>query len=209
MNEGKFYASLTFFKALADENRLKIVGLLNEGEYNVGELAEKLGLSEPTVSHHLSKLRPTMMLNLRTSGNQHFYTLNQGVLKRFGEQMVSLEAIDFSIDKSQPDKSWVNELDLSDEDKKVVRDYVYEGHLKQIPMKQPKLLAIVRWLVLHFEQGRIYTEQEVNEIIKPINPDYAGLRRDMIGFGFLRREPAGTKYWLTPEDEVIELQNED
>lgn len=209
MNEGKFYASLTFFKALADENRLKIVGLLSEGEYNVGELAEKLGLSEPTVSHHLSKLRPTMILNLRTRGNQHFYTLNKEALRRTGERIVNFDMFDFDVDKSQPDKSWVNELDLSDEDKKVVRDYVYEGHLKQIPMKQPKLLAIVRWLVLHFEQGRIYTEQEVNEIIKPINPDYAGLRRDMIGFGFLRREPAGTKYWLTPEDEVIELQNED
>jgi hypothetical protein len=116
---------------------------------------------------------------------------------------VSFEAFDFVVDKSQPDKSWVDELNLSDHDKKVVRDYSENGRLKQIPIKQSKLLAIVRWLVLQFEPNRFYTEQEVNEIIKPIHEDYASLRRDMIGFGFLRREPAGTKYWLTPEDEQI------
>jgi hypothetical protein len=207
MNKPKFEWILTFFKALADENRLKIVNLLNEREYNVGELAEIMGLSESTISHHLSKLRPTGMLNLRTHGNQHFYVLNKNMLKRFGQQIASLEAIDFGVDKSQPDKAWIDKLDLSDPDKKVLWDYTENGCLRQIPMKQSKLLAIVRWLVLQFEPNRFYTEQEVNEIIKPIHEDYAGLRRDMIGFGFLRREPAGTKYWLTPEDEQITFEH--
>lgn len=215
MNEPKLAWAVTFFKALADENRLKIISLLNkpdvkenkhgEREYtlNVGELAKLLDLSEPTVSHHLSKLRPTGIINFRTKGNQRLYALNKGVLKRFGEQLTSLEAVDFGVDNSRPDKSWIDELDLSKQDKKVLRAYTYNGRLKQIPMKESKLVSIMRWLALLFEPNRIYTEKEVNELIKPINEDYSGLRRDLIGFGFLRRERNGSKYWLTPEDEDI------
>ena len=33
--------------------------------------------------------------------------------------------------------------------------------------------------------------------------DFAGLRRDLVDFGYMRRERAGSKYWLTPEDEVV------
>jgi DNA-binding MarR family transcriptional regulator len=47
---------VTFFKALADKNRLKIVGLLAEKAYSVEELSELLQLKPPTVSHHLAKL---------------------------------------------------------------------------------------------------------------------------------------------------------
>lgn len=209
MNEGKLSYALNLFKGLADENRLKIVYLLSERPYNVGELAEKLGLSEPTVSHHLSKLRLTTILNLQAQGNQRFYALNKDQLKRIGQQIASLETFDFSVDMSHPDKSWVNELDLSDEDKKVLRDYVVDGRLRNIPMKKGKLLSIVRWLALQFEPNRFYSEPEVNEIIKQFHHDYAGLRRDMIGFGYMRRERGGSKYWLTPEDEFILLDNED
>ena len=45
-----------FFKALADSNRLKIVGLLAEKSYSVEELAELLKLKASTVSHHLARL---------------------------------------------------------------------------------------------------------------------------------------------------------
>ena len=47
---------VTFFKALADSNRLKIVGLLAEKPYSVEELAEVLQLKPSTVSHHLARL---------------------------------------------------------------------------------------------------------------------------------------------------------
>ena len=47
---------LAFFKALADESRLRIVGLLAEREYSVQALAQALALKEPTVSHHLAVL---------------------------------------------------------------------------------------------------------------------------------------------------------
>jgi DNA-binding transcriptional ArsR family regulator len=48
---------LTMFKALADESRLKIIGLLATRERSVDELATTLKLKPPTVSHHLATLR--------------------------------------------------------------------------------------------------------------------------------------------------------
>jgi DNA-binding transcriptional ArsR family regulator len=47
---------LTFFKALADATRLKIVGVLANGPSTVEQLAATLGLWPSTISHHLARL---------------------------------------------------------------------------------------------------------------------------------------------------------
>ena len=41
------------------------------------EIVEKVGLSQPTVSHHLAVLREAGLVNSRSEGKQTFYTLNQ------------------------------------------------------------------------------------------------------------------------------------
>ena len=47
----------TIFKALADQTRLRIIGLLLSGEICVCHIHESLGLPQPTVSRHLAYLR--------------------------------------------------------------------------------------------------------------------------------------------------------
>jgi DNA-binding HxlR family transcriptional regulator len=202
MKQTELYMLLLFFKALADENRLKIVGLLLEKERNVGELAEILGLKEPTVSHHLSKLRKAGLINLRADGNQRFYSVNTRNLKRMSDLTFDLDNIEFQIDKRQPDQSWIEELDLDDYDRKVLRDYTENRRLTQIPVKQKKLLAVLRWLIAEFQPDVTYTEKQVSTILEQYHEDYAGLRRAMIEYGFMRRERGGGKYWVTPENEV-------
>lgn len=51
---------LNFFRALADENRLRIVGTLANQEYSVEEWATLMQLKEAIVSQHLTKLRFVM-----------------------------------------------------------------------------------------------------------------------------------------------------
>jgi len=47
-----------YFRALGDPTRVRILGLLREhGELPVGELVERLGVSQPKVSNHLACLR--------------------------------------------------------------------------------------------------------------------------------------------------------
>lgn len=192
---------LMCFKALADDTRFKMLGMLMEREYTVHELAGALELSDPTVSHHLSKLRGVNLVTLRMDGNQHFYSVpNLNRLKQAVNQIETLMAFQ----PEENDVQWIDALPFDDAEKKIIRDYTFAGRLKQIP-KFNKLMPVLKWLALQFEQGVIYSEKDVNDIILKFHNDYATLRRHLVDHGFLRRERAGTKYWLTPENETINM----
>ena len=75
MSEPDVTALLGFFKALANESRLRIVGLLAGHERSVQELAELLDLTEPTVSHHLALLKRLGLVTARVDGVTHWHTL--------------------------------------------------------------------------------------------------------------------------------------
>ncbi len=72
--------SVEFGKALADETRQQIMHLCCCRWLSVGEIVDALQVSQPTVSHHLSLLRHTGLVNVRREGKQIFYTLNQSRL---------------------------------------------------------------------------------------------------------------------------------
>lgn len=64
------------FKLLSDETRLRIVMyLLREGELHVTALCEKLGQSQPAVSHHLALLRVAGLIEARRDGKHNYYSL--------------------------------------------------------------------------------------------------------------------------------------
>ena len=66
-----------FAKAIADDTRQKIMTLCCCQWLSVSEIVEKMGFSQPTVSHHLAILRDAGLVNIRSEGKQTFYTLNQ------------------------------------------------------------------------------------------------------------------------------------
>jgi len=61
--------------ALSDPNRILILYELREGPRNVGELAENLAISQPTVSRHLKVLRDRRMVKAERDGTNIYYTL--------------------------------------------------------------------------------------------------------------------------------------
>ena len=193
---------LDMLKALADDSRLTLVRLLAESERTVGDLAQAVGLTDPTVSHHLSRLREAGLVSLRMAGNQRFYSVNRAGLADFKRQAAEVEHMPPQPEPVVNDQSWIAALGWAEYDQKVLRDYTLNGRLTQIPLKQKKLDVILRWLATRFEPGRLYTEPEVNAVINTVHEDHASLRREMIGFGYLRRERGGGKYWLTPADET-------
>ncbi|MNI93759.1 hypothetical protein D3C73_1517580 [compost metagenome] len=71
-----------------------------------------------------------------------------------------------------------------------------EGPLSEFPKKQKRKAAILRQLIKRFETGRQYTEKEVNAILKEASSDYVTLRRYLIDYGLLDREPDGSTYWV-------------
>jgi DNA-binding transcriptional ArsR family regulator len=69
--------SVAFAKAIADNTRQEIMRLLCCQWYCVGDLVDRTGVSQPTVSHHLAILREAGLVTPRREGKQVFYTLNQ------------------------------------------------------------------------------------------------------------------------------------
>lgn len=202
MNTAQQKDLLDLLKALADKHRLTMISLMGQGqERTVTEMAETLDITEPTVSHHVSKLHEAGLLRLRMAGNQRFYQVNTRRLAHLKTLMAEIDAPVVDPAPEVFDNSWIDALDWDEADKKILRDHFAGHQLKQIPTKEKKWIVILRWLATQFEPGIRYTEKQVNAILTPINEDYAQMRRDLIGFGFMRRERGGGDYWLTPEDE--------
>ncbi len=66
-----------FFRSLADENRLKILVNLSEGEKSVSEIVEQTGLSQPLISHHLKELKHSLIVKTERKGSFVFYELTE------------------------------------------------------------------------------------------------------------------------------------
>src|SRR5919202_6099272 len=63
--------------ALADPARQDLVQVLAREELNVGEIAARVTLSRPTVSHHLNVLRRAGLLRFRKQGREVYYRLEK------------------------------------------------------------------------------------------------------------------------------------
>ena len=64
-----------FLKAVANENRLIILCALAQGEKNVGQLEEILGIRQPTLSQQLSRLRSEDLVKTRRASKQIYYRI--------------------------------------------------------------------------------------------------------------------------------------
>lgn len=186
MSEQDLTTLLQFFKALANESRLKLVGAIAQHERSVEELASILDLKEPTVSHHLSKLKQLQLVHMRAEGNTHYYRLDLDALQAM--QKATLMATQVA----QPIRSDLWET-------KVLSSFVEGDLIKEIPASRKKRIIILKWLVQKFEFDRLYPEQELNQIIKPIHSDTATLRREMVGYNMMTRD--NSIYRRIPESE--------
>jgi len=192
MNESQLLSSnedlLTFFKALADASRLKIVGLLAQKNHTVEELAAMLDLRPSTVSHHLSKLAEAGLVSARAESYYNVYRLEKGALEQVARK---LQARD-------PFPAAAAGTDAGAYERKVWQDYLQtDGRLKTIPAQRKKLEIILRRLAQEFQPGVRYPEKSVNEILKNFHDDTASLRRELIGFHLLQRERG--EYWRVEE----------
>jgi predicted transcriptional regulator len=169
---------LEFFKVLADEKRLQIVGLLARQPYSVEEMAAILDLSSATVSHHLGRLVRAGLVEARADQHYHIYSLRLQALHDKAQQLLSRDTW----------QDTVGNLDLDAYDQKVLRDFTEGGRLKLIPRQRKKRDAVLRYLVTLFDCERQYSEREVNDIIAAFHDDYATLRRELVDGRFMARD---------------------
>jgi predicted transcriptional regulator len=181
---------LSFFKALADANRLKIVGLLAQESLSVEQLAEMLEIHPSTVSHHLSRLSKAGLVSARAEGYYSIYALETKALERMAQRLLERDTL----------PAVASEIDIDAYDRKVLNTFMTpDGRLKAFPSQLKKLEVIVRYVARAFETGRRYSEKEVNERLSQFHEDYASLRRHLVEFKLLEREGGGGAYWLVGE----------
>lgn len=178
---------VTFFKALSDANRLKIIGLLAQQSYSVEELAALLDLKASTVSHHLAKLAKVGLVSAKADSYYNVYQLDEKALEMKSRSLFSQENLAAS----------VVDVDADAYDRKVIAAYTRpDGSLKTIPAQKKKLEAILRYVAQKaFKVGKRYSEKQVNDILKNFHADTASLRRELVGAGLMKREGGGGEYW--------------
>lgn len=69
----------TFFKALNDPTRRKIIELLKEKDLTAGEIADAFNISKPSISHHLDLLKQAGIVLAIKEGQFINYSLNTTV----------------------------------------------------------------------------------------------------------------------------------
>ena len=176
--------AIALFKCLADKSRLQILKSLAREDQYVELLAQRLGLTAATVSFHMKKLADAGAVNSYKNQYYTMYTLRK--------ELFSVSLLDILMEKSE-------EADLQAQREEQYRQRVLDsfleyGRLKTIPAQRKKKRIILEEIGKCFEPGRIYSEQEVNEIILRFHDDFCTLRRDMISEKLLDRDQKG--YWV-------------
>ena len=91
------------FNAVAEASRRNLLDAIGPGEVTVGELVDRLGLSQPQVSKHLGVLRAVGLVLVRADGRHRWYRVNGAALKPVHDWVSSFE------------RTWNSRLDRLDD----------------------------------------------------------------------------------------------
>ena len=95
-------------------------------------------------------------------------------------------------------------LDYTESDRiKVLNGYFISINplkLRLFPPKQKKKYIVLDVILESLDNTLIYTEKELNEILKLIYPDFVTIRRGLIEYQFMSRKIDGSSYWVNKKD---------
>ena len=177
---------LSFVKAMASADRLRIIGVLVRGRATQTEIAEQLHLPVRDVFNHLSFLAHVGVVH----ETDRVYDLDEKTIE-------SLARGQFEGRR----EAYVPPENKQEDVRKVLKNYLNaDGSLKQIPPRGNKLLIILNFIVDAFAFDTDYTEKEVNTILRRFHLDTAALRRYLVDNGLMARESNGTRYWRVKKE---------
>ena len=172
---------LSFVKALASADRLRIIGVLVRGKATQSDIAEQLHLPIKDVFNHLAFLVEVGLIH-ETDG---YYDLDEKTVEAYARVQFEGKRPTFEVKQEKTDDA-----------RKVLKNYLNaDGSLKQIPPQGNKLIIVLNFIVEAFAYDTNYTEKEVNTILRRFHIDTAALRRYLVDNGLMDRESDGTRYW--------------
>ncbi|EHB62793.1 metalloregulator ArsR/SmtB family transcription factor [Paenibacillus lactis] len=186
---------VNYHKALADPTRIKILILLAEGELNGQVLAEKLGVTPATITHHAAKLREASLIKERRDKNTIYFSLNHYFIKNSASATENL-----IYQRLNPERTAerIPDADQQLRESVIKSFFTQDGKLKSIPAQLKKKLIVLTHIVSMLENGRKYSEKEINEFIAGFHEDFATIRREFIMHHFMYRDNG--VYELNPQE---------
>ena len=168
---------LSMLKVLADESRLRMLGILADRECSGVELAELLDLRAATVSHHLVRLRQLGLVTVRAEGTRRLYRLDASALAAFRDRLDSPRQLADLVPEARPGVYA----------QRVLGAFVEGQALKRIPATRRKRDIVLEWIAGGFRPGEELSEAQVNERLGRHHWDTATLRRELVGGGWMTR----------------------
>lgn len=173
--------AIALFKCLSDKSRLQILKSLAIEDMYVERLAERLGLTPPTISFHLKKLAE--------AGAVHSYKSQYYMMYSICKEVFQTSILDIIGEES--DEAELQEQRETEYRKKVIDTFFEYGKLKSIPAQRKKERIVLEEIAKAFEPERLYTEREVNIIIADFHDDFCTIRRDMVAERIFERSEDG------------------
>ena len=176
---------LTAMKALSDASRLRIIGLLAEGNpLTVEDLARRLSLSPGTVVHHLKRLREAGLVDSKPRRPYVDYWLKVGRLSELGASLGRLAREQSGEEPAIEAPDWAGP-----DETRVLRTFFEGERLSSLPAQHSRRLIVLRHIAeTTFERKHKYPEREVNQRLALRYPDVASLRRYLVDEGFMTRK---------------------
>lgn len=172
---------IDFVKAMADVDRLRIIGILAMQPASHSEIAARLNMPVRDVFTHLAFLEHVGVIHRQ----EDTFELNTTGLENLAREQLREEKPEY-----------IPAPGLDEKSRKVLASCLNpDGTIKQLPPQPRKLKVILEYLIQAFTPGLDYTEKEVNTIIRRFHVDVSGLRRDLVDAGMLARERDGSRYW--------------
>lgn len=178
---------LDFVKALGHADRLRVVGVLTKAPATIKQVAEALNIPYRDAMNHLSFLEYIGAVRAQPAESKQ-----DAVYELDGEGLENAARKQFEGQK----QSYEPAPHLDEKSRKVLKSYLNaDGTIRQLPLQPAKLQVILDYLLQSFTPGVIYTEKEVNTILRRFHVDVSGLRRDLIDRGMMQRKSDGSQYW--------------
>lgn len=182
---------VAFYKTMGDPTRIRIVSILAKGPLHGQAIAGKLGLSAPTITHHLKKLRDIHVVYDRRVKNTIYFYLNESLINQQAKVFTEL------LEKKGEELEEMVESSI--ERQKIIENFfTKDGKLKNIPAQRKKKLIVFEHMIRGLKIGEKYEEKQLNEFIKQFHDDYATIRREFIINHYMFRENG--IYELNPEE---------
>ena len=182
----------TLLGLLADDDRLRTVAalVLGSGPASASEVATAAGLDIRRAAKALTRLAGAGLVD--QAGDS--YALRP---ERFREALDSLgrseETADTPHSGRGPDARGLHLPPPGTQAARILKIFVRDGRLVQIPAVHSKRIVVLDWLANMFEPGQAYPEKEVNQRLAAVHADYAALRRYLVDEEFLHRRDGF--YW--------------